>query len=1157
MSDSISRDELVVLQLLEEIQQLVDLAGGETKPGEDINPRMHPAAKLYLDTRDTFEVIENLVEEHVKGKPKLLRRLSKQSSSENVGASAPKSSHESPTVSVLNDAVIDPYKEARKEEVELVYRETVFNSLSSQPPYTRGATQTLRHRAEFVKHQIRNDVDTVCLFAADGTLSTIFGDDGDMVEENVAIKFESLIADVYSSYLRDSLDVQMKHLTQISDQWAHDTAVTASSKHTAETGPPLIVQCFYRPRKFRMKGGIFPEMLMNLVNRFVHLPPVHSGQQAKLLVADPHHVGVWWQKSIFSVSERDVSTLHDDESRDIFGRIETLDGQLYVPLLRKEQDGSRLFGRSGGLAKWVGQRVLVNNGKDSVWVEVVVVDVDDKRCKLQMKKSLLKCVDVSSWAQFLSLNEWLGISNGELNDKVGSALWKSVEPSISRGEHIFARYFRSILQHDVLTQVPPTVHSTRARSVSQTRSSSHENVLSAQDNAPQLVVRDMRGSHAVVHSARASSTLPLTKAGTGYFDEFGTYCSRRPSRLGRTGTTARSTISEATAAIPALSPFEKLAHHLLEETEIIGTCIQAQNVALSCAFVQVLLEKIAKMNQQMLTSLQLPSCSVEYVSWTACKPWFGNTRCTYAVQGFVFRMQLLLEYVNNTVLVGYERNLGVHEKVYELAVRMLLDVLTCIAEAYENLVASRARQGQWKIDILYLVCGVYKLLRQLGQMFSSRGATQSAKGKRKAMNDIRCICLRLLVHLAIRSGPASVVLDTLANKVQADSFEQYADVDTISEMEYHVVSIVQSVDPDGDILGDFGNDELWCVKGDVMALLTPQFTNPLITQDMGSAVDATLGHVIRVASVQPLRRSAHAVPPLKTICISSEASVRTQRTKISSITTRGYSTLLTDNGRAASREPSTFDRFHHAGVLHTNTTVNEFIVFGGLSLLAAETDEGASATRNSVPVVQYNDVWRLLLTASTPKWTMDPSSSNSTSEVPDPRSEAGVVIHNDYLFMFGGIAYDEKGDEAPVDYKTLEIRPQHMHLEKDGAFRSQPPTRFSHSVALLHDNSETNEAYLLATVLRAAQMRGAAVVRGVTKERLDQLRITKYNRAERNPESPTQLSPASVGSTENEDVCPICLSNVDLDAVNITVENPPAPARGGAVVTPVRLPART
>ncbi|ETI34263.1 hypothetical protein F443_19229 [Phytophthora nicotianae P1569] len=970
LSDSISRDQLVVLQLLEEIQRLVDLAGGETKPGEDVNPRMHPAAKLYLDTRDTFEVIENMVEEHVKGKPKLLRRLSKQSSSESVTTSAPSSPRGSPTVSALNDAVIDriqemfrylgsllgpsvlkelrlrklsitsilhyvrflpmeyqwtAYKEARKEEVEQAYRETVFDSLSSSThPLTD--SQTLRHRAEFVKQQIRKDVDTVCLFAADGTLSTIFGDDGDMVEENVAIKFESLIADVYSGYLKESLDVQMKHLIQVSDQWAHDTAITSSSKHASETGPPLVVQCFYRPRKFRMKGGIFPDMLMNLVNRCVHLPPAHSSQPAKLLVADPHHVGVWWQKSVFSVTERDVTTLHDDASRDILGKVETLDGQLYVPLLRKEQDGSRLFGRSGGLAKWVGQRVLVNNGKDSVWVEVVVIDVDDKRCKLQMKKSLQKCAEVASWTQFFSLNEWVNLRdfhfigapvnpqfrvqmglkyrevlesvqavvveissvfpNGELNDKVGSALWKSVEPSISRGEHIFARYFRSVLQNDVLTHGNPAVHATPARS----RSSSFEAAASPQD---QLVVRDM-GS--IVNFARGSSVRPIIEAKIGYFDELGTYCFQQPSRLTRTSTAMRSTISETTTSSRTISPFEKLAHHLLEETEIIGTCIQAQNVALSCTFVQVLLEKIAKMNQQMIATLQLPSCTVEkavsehanscrllfvwricrhevdtmarqgrrskrrnldhdnrYIhlnwvdhafervesqiletihslvhyahrvffhecmnhllpgiyeqSWTACKPWFGNTRCTYAVQGFVFRVQLLLEYVNNTVLIGYERNLGVHEKVYELTVRMLLDVLACIAEAYESLVVSRAREGQWKIDMLYLVCGVYKLLKQLDQMFSSRGASQSAKGKRKAMNDIRSICLRLLVRLAVRSGPANIVLDTLAKKAQADSFEQYSDVDTISELDYHIASIIRWVDPNGDILGDFGNEE--------------------------------------------------------------------------------------------------------------------------------------------------------------------------------------------------------------------------------------------------------------------------------------------------------------------------------------------------------------
>ncbi|GMF30264.1 unnamed protein product [Phytophthora fragariaefolia] len=996
LSSTASRDEFVVLQLLEEIQRLVELAGGETKEGEEANPRMHPAAKLYLDTRDTFEVIENLVEEHVKGKPKLLRKLSKQPSSSDVSvSSAPTSPRTVLATQVSNEAAIDriqemfrrlgsllgpsilkelrlrklsmtsilhyvrflpmeyqwtAYTEARKEEVELVYRETLYRSLaahSSVPHTTRQSdTQALHQRADFVKHQIRKDVDTVCLFAADGTLTTIFGDDGASVEENVAIKFESLIADVYSTYLKETLDVQMKRLTQVSDQWNHDNAIASSSlkQMPVDTGPPLVVQCFYRPRKFRSKGGIFPDMLMNLVNRFVHLPTAHTGQQAKLLVADPHHVGVWWQKSVFSVSERDVTTLHDDESREIFGRVETLDGQLYVPLLGKggEHDGARLFGRSGGLAKWIGQRVLVNNGKDSVWVEVEVVDVDDKRCKLQMKKSLQKCTEILSWTQFLSLNEWVNMRdlryigvpvnphfrvqmglkfreilesvqavvadissvfpNGELNDKVANALWKSVESSISKGEHIFARYFRSILQHDVLAQVHPTVHAGRTRSLSMARSSSLGNVFyPGLDNVPQSVVRDMGGpthpTSPVVNSSRGSSSRQALQASPGYFDENGAYCSRMSLRIGRGAIAMRSVAPETPVATRVLSPFEKLAHHLLEETEIVGTCVQAQNVALSCAFVQVLLEKIAKMKRQLQTMLEMSSCTIENVisehanscrllfvwricrhqvdtmarkgrkgkrrhidndsryihlnwvdhafervetqilgmmhslvhyahrtffhecmnhllpgiyeqPWTASKPWFMNARCSYTVQGFIFRMQLLLEYVNNTVLVEYERNLGVHQKVYELTVQMLLDVLACIAEAYESLLVSRAREGQWKIDIVYLVCGVYKLLRQLDQMFSSRGATQATKGKRKAMNDIRFICLRLLVHLAIRSGPASIILDTMSKKVQANSFEKFADVDTISELEYHVVSILDSVDPKGDVLGDFGIDEV-------------------------------------------------------------------------------------------------------------------------------------------------------------------------------------------------------------------------------------------------------------------------------------------------------------------------------------------------------------
>ncbi|OWZ23418.1 hypothetical protein PHMEG_0001721 [Phytophthora megakarya] len=524
------------------------------------------------------------------------------------------------------------------------------------------------------------------------------------------------------------------------------------------------------------------------------------------------------------------------------------------------------------------------------------------------------------------------------------------------------------------------------------------------------------------------------------------------------------------------------------------------------------------------------------------------------------------------------------------------------------------------------------------------------------------------------------------------------------------------------------------------------------------------------AGVQPERRSAHAISAFEDNLYvfggistnSADEDIEYNDTWVFDLVDRQWAELDVGDTR-----PS--NRFHHAGVLHSNTTVNEFIVFGGLSILAAETEVSQMTATNSVPVVQYNDVWRLSLTAPTPKWVMDPSPPNSTA-VPEARSEAGVVIHNDYLFVFGGIAYDEKGANPPIDYNDLWRYDLATYVWKqvEPTGNLQPSTRFSHSVALLHDDSGNSKAYMLAysgrhllfsswtllndvwlydfsqnkwisitstadvpraytsivttegnniwffggyykpqqsssgyvyddivlgqfnfkdavmearravietdtaspplrynhraalwredsmvihggsyqnqlgdvwvynttnavtsdasanrmpidpeslvyvlgafivTVvfvllallirwrradrrnLRAAQMRGAAVVRGVTKERLDQLRITKYCRAERNPQSPKeQLTPKTDdGTSENEDVCPICLiefedgedvrnlpckhifhvacidewlkrntscpmckSNVDLDAVNITVEAPTG--RAGAVVTPV------
>ncbi|KAG1711719.1 hypothetical protein DVH05_008965 [Phytophthora capsici] len=216
--------------------------------------------------------------------------------------------------------------------------------------------------------------------------------------------------------------------------------------------------------------------------------------------------------------------------------------------------------------------------------------------------------------------------------------------------------------------------------------------------------------------------------------------------------------------------------------------------------------------------------------------------------------------------------------------------------------------------------------------------------------------------------------------------------------------------------------------------------------------------------VQPDRRSAHAITIFQDNLyvfggISANAAdedIEYNDTWVFDLLDRQWAELPVGKNRP-------LNRFHHAGVLHSNTSVNEFIIFGGLSLLAVETGNVTPTSGNGVPVVQYNDIWRLSLTADTPKWLKDPTPSNSSS-IPDARSEAGVVIHDDFLFMFGGIAYDEKGEDSPVDYNDLwsyDLSTYKWHkMEPTG--NMQPPSRFSHSVALLHDNSGENQAYLLA-----------------------------------------------------------------------------------------------
>jgi hypothetical protein len=154
--------------------------------------------------------------------------------------------------------------------------------------------------------------------------------------------------------------------------------------------------------------------------------------------------------------------------------------------------------------------------------------------------------------------------------------------------------------------------------------------------------------------------------------------------------------------------------------------------------------------------------------------------------------------------------------------------------------------------------------------------------------------------------------------------------------------------------------------------------------------------------------------------------------------------------RSASNGNSPPHRFHHATALHTNASVAEMVVFGGLSIAPKAKAQGAVST--DMVVTQFNDVWRLTLAGPNGKetWRNDAAIASS-SAVPAARSEAGAVAHDGQLYVFGGIAYDNTADASPKDFGDLwkyDLTACTWTLLQppDGV---SPPPRFSHSLTKL------------------------------------------------------------------------------------------------------------
>lgn len=89
--------------------------------------------------------------------------------------------------------------------------------------------------------------------------------------------------------------------------------------------------------------------------------------------------------------------------------------------------------------------------------------------------------------------------------------------------------------------------------------------------------------------------------------------------------------------------------------------------------------------------------SIDQQDWESPKPFYSNTRCTYGVQSWIFRL-------------NYFYHMTLSQRTL---LETLVETFDLVSAKYLILEPSRCRIVQYKIDILYMVTGVFYLLNQL------------------------------------------------------------------------------------------------------------------------------------------------------------------------------------------------------------------------------------------------------------------------------------------------------------------------------------------------------------------------------------------------------------------------------------------------------------
>ncbi|ETW03427.1 hypothetical protein, variant [Aphanomyces invadans] len=670
-----------------------------------------------------------------------------------------------------------------------LYMDTRRASFAAHPP------DSLDTFLRQVPALLREDLDVFCV-PCDGLALSIFP--APEIQVDAIERIAQVVDILYGPTLRSLLDTRVKSLVTDAIGWmdksnqslqlpfvSYAPAYVVNPK-TRDFAYPYAIQ----PGKplLGSAGSVANLTSLNRSFRFSMVSPrggkTSGPGDVDVLLANPTQLGVWLQFAVDILQFTDTSVPS------------VLVNGIYVFLADLESVQARCKKKIKVDVKacvgWTVLALVSANAPPLTWIEATIAAYrkEDNSCQVILTPSTtlfeswlpldthirMAPSDPNSrvhagqrWLAFVDeVNTAARILSSDCPDAcrihVETAIWSTLSIPFRQADFIFSRYLRSAI-HEVAQR--DIVYESRAVGQFNTETGAygylvrfHEHLVRARCESLATIMYDV--SNCLSLCFRSQAHMPLARQFVQVFQEELSVFLRGISNATGDATALEALIETAVGLGLMLDTWQTHTQAKLfgvgsRSVPTAATQWTHDTFAKVCATIEAtkhtVLTCIYAQWRRECTQSYFPN--IVQHAWTAPRPYFGDSRITAGVQCMVFRVDSLVRRVVSASAMPFGHAISTRP-MQCMCWSMVSHGLESFTALYKALNVSRARLGQFKMDVLYMLCGTYQTTKCMREL-----ATVADDVVKHLATHCVDVMMEWLEILALLFTPSAVLVDAV------------------------------------------------------------------------------------------------------------------------------------------------------------------------------------------------------------------------------------------------------------------------------------------------------------------------------------------------------------------------------------------------------------